>query len=741
MAKTIHLSKRSHTYKRMFLHNYMQYAFSTSLLIVITALLVLRQSYHSYHNDAVRAAASLAYYADDQLAACQKLSASVGRNERLMNLASDKTADLNFSQLDSTMLFSAQHDLVSAKALNRFAATLAVYLYNKEYVISDYGTITLESFYQSIFNMSPNASSSYLRPLSPGSFLFLPKNSTEGMNTPQHPLLVLSVINSNSDRYGNLFVFLDERQMQKDIIQLLNNASMEFYLFDSSGNLLVACDTAENADSHILLDTLLSSGNYQSNVANHSGFTGYAGYSKEFLRQRTIFWVFIFSGIWILTMFLGLIVTQTICRKNYAPIREIAEIVIGPQDLTTNPEVEYESLKKIISSIFEDKSLLEEQILLYRPLLVNSLLMELLEGAQPRSAILPCLQKLGIELPWNNFVCCCVLTDCANQDFLKNIAKEVKNNRTVCLYVTYRKHYGIFLINGFETKDCENACTHLLNLLPQISPTAFLGISNPVTDPELLGTAYQQAKNATEYLPLSPLCKGTYWHHIEQSCILTLPLPSCLKSLPASFGAGQTTEARNNLILYFQSICCDGLVKKEYLLHAKEQLLFAISRAEREQKLYGDFSALHLWTPDHPNAFDQLKNLSLLVCDQLEQGTLEWKEQQTQDSAQSLIDYLLLHLYDEDLSLGKLAEVFQISESSVSRKIKQITDCNFLDYISRKRIEYACSLLSKTDMSINDISKAAGYENDITFRRLFKKHMGITPGEYRRQTTNNNLIP
>ena len=131
----------------MFLHNYMQYAFSTSLLIVITALLVLRQSYHSYHNDAVRAAASLAYYADDQLAACQKLSASVGRNERLMNLASDKTADLNFSQLDSTMLFSAQHDLVSAKALNRFAATLAVYLYNKEYVISDYGTITLESFY------------------------------------------------------------------------------------------------------------------------------------------------------------------------------------------------------------------------------------------------------------------------------------------------------------------------------------------------------------------------------------------------------------------------------------------------------------------------------------------------------------------------------------------------------------------------------------------------------------------
>ena len=83
----------------------------------------------------------------------------------------------------------------------------------------------------------------------------------------------------------------------------------------------------------------------------------------------------------------------------------------------------------------------------------NSLLMELLEGAQPRSAILPGLQKLGIELPWNNFVCCCVLTDCANQDFLKNIAKEVKNNRTVTadrLKIKYEVISGFRGLSGTE---------------------------------------------------------------------------------------------------------------------------------------------------------------------------------------------------------------------------------------------------------------------------------------------------
>ena len=112
---------------------------------------------------------------------------------------------------------------------------------------------------------------------------------------------------------------------------------------------------------------------------------------------------------------------------------------------------------------------------------------------------------------------------------------------------------------------------------------------------------------------------------------------------------------------------------------------------------------------------------------------LESREQQSLNTAQNLMDYLQLHLRDEDLSLSKLAETFQLSESSISRRIKQITDYNFLEYVNRKRIEYACSLLSETDLSVNDISKASGYVNDITFRRLFKKYMGVTPGEYRRQ--------
>lgn len=87
---------------------------------------------------------------------------------------------------------------------------------------------------------------------------------------------------------------------------------------------------------------------------------------------------------------------------------------------------------------------------------------------------------------------------------------------------------------------------------------------------------------------------------------------------------------------------------------------------------------------------------------------------------------------DEDLSLSSLSEAFSVSESSMSRRIKQLTGSTFLAWVTQKRIDHACQLLKTSDMSIYDIAKASGYENDITFRRLFKKYTGVTPGNYRK---------
>lgn len=731
--KAFHFFRHSRTYRRMFLHTYVLYAASSLLLLLAAGLFLFYQDSHTIRNNTLQAAANLAYYADDRLSACQKLSASVGQSERLINLSFNAATDLDFSLLDSTTLFAAQHDLVSAKALNRFAATLGVYLYNKGYVISDYGTLTLESFYQSIFNMSPNVFSEYLRPLGSGSYLFLPRGAVEETGTPQHPLIVLSVIDGNSRRYGNLFIFLDERQMQEDIEQLLNNTDMEYYLFAGEGRLVVSSQSVSADGLMQMYASLSSNDNYQSNTAKFSGWTAFVGYSEAYLLGRLHSKLWILAGVLIFLLLSGLPLTHTICRKNYAPIRELAYIVSSPEQRSDDRDMEYEALKSIISSIFKDKSLLEEQLLIYRPLLVNSMLLELLEGAQPRTEILPGLQKLGIHFPYPHHLCCCLLTARATQDFLMSLAQAIRDEETGCLYITFRKHLGIFLISASSPEKCRDAVDRLLALLAEVNPDAFLGVSDVVNDLEQLGTACQQSRSALEYLPSDPLSRGIFWSQVRQSGVLKLALPTCLASLPAAFGAGQYAEARSQLNLYFQTVSRCGLTRKEHLVHARDRLLEAMSRAEKEQGLCFDSISLQGWMPEQPCALECLQETAFLACDRLEQATLESREQQSLSSAQSLMDYLQLHLLDEDLSLSKLAEAFQLSESSISRRIKQITDYNFLEYVNRKRIEYACGLLSETDLSVNDVSKASGYVNDITFRRLFKKYVGVTPGEYRRQ--------
>jgi AraC family transcriptional regulator of arabinose operon len=46
-------------------------------------------------------------------------------------------------------------------------------------------------------------------------------------------------------------------------------------------------------------------------------------------------------------------------------------------------------------------------------------------------------------------------------------------------------------------------------------------------------------------------------------------------------------------------------------------------------------------------------------------------------------------------------------------------------------LNYACRLLRETDAQIQDISKRVGYNNLLTFSKIFKNRLGISPKNYR----------
>ncbi|TDF94052.1 helix-turn-helix domain-containing protein [Paenibacillus piri] len=91
----------------------------------------------------------------------------------------------------------------------------------------------------------------------------------------------------------------------------------------------------------------------------------------------------------------------------------------------------------------------------------------------------------------------------------------------------------------------------------------------------------------------------------------------------------------------------------------------------------------------------------------------------------------LLHAsYHQDISLEWCADKFGINPFTLSRIFKQETGVNFIDYLTRIRLDKSKQLLAETDCRINEIAERVGYQPTY-FNRIFKKCEGITPSRYR----------
>ena len=86
---------------------------------------------------------------------------------------------------------------------------------------------------------------------------------------------------------------------------------------------------------------------------------------------------------------------------------------------------------------------------------------------------------------------------------------------------------------------------------------------------------------------------------------------------------------------------------------------------------------------------------------------------------------------EEDLSLAVVARVVNVSAGYFSQKFKQSTGMNFVEYVSRTRVEKARNLLQNPHLRISEIAFAVGFQSLSQFNRTFKKVTGQSPSSNR----------
>ncbi len=88
--------------------------------------------------------------------------------------------------------------------------------------------------------------------------------------------------------------------------------------------------------------------------------------------------------------------------------------------------------------------------------------------------------------------------------------------------------------------------------------------------------------------------------------------------------------------------------------------------------------------------------------------------------------------YSAPLTTAALSRHFHLTEQYFCHMFKAKTGKTPTDYINGYRIEKATVFLKNTDKSITDIALSVGFEDSNYFSRVFKKHMGVSPREYRK---------
>ena len=98
------------------------------------------------------------------------------------------------------------------------------------------------------------------------------------------------------------------------------------------------------------------------------------------------------------------------------------------------------------------------------------------------------------------------------------------------------------------------------------------------------------------------------------------------------------------------------------------------------------------------------------------------------------VSYIMEKCTDK-ISLKKIAESLHTSPSYLSMLFKQEMGLTITDYLNQARIERSCELLSKSTLSLLEISLQSGFEDQSYFSKVFKRINGITPKEYRKMSS------
>ncbi len=282
----------------------------------------------------------------------------------------------------------------------------------------------------------------------------------------------------------------------------------------------------------------------------------------------------------------------------------------------------------------------------------------------------------------------------------------------------------------FLEKYIKQIYSTIIQFFSEEEKTLSLGISSTKTSTSELHGAYQESVQALNTCTMAD--KETMYYYrknFNPPTQINWPLAEEFFFRLEASEANLIPGLIDNLFMYIKEI--DELTledMKYYSLHLIQQVRLILNNyihvnmVGQSNNIDNIFQSIF--------SFHELKacltTLFINISKALEHSTVY-----ASDDVISKIQIYVNRNYYNELNLEFISSLFYINRSYLSHLYKEKTGENFIDYVTKIRIEKAKELLIDTDKKMYQISKAVGYDNFKYFFRVFKKMTKVTPEEYR----------
>lgn len=135
---------------------------------------------------------------------------------------------------------------------------------------------------------------------------------------------------------------------------------------------------------------------------------------------------------------------------------------------------------------------------------------------------------------------------------------------------------------------------------------------------------------------------------------------------------------------------------------------------------------------DHIDHCHYLYEIILYISGQVK-SFMDGNDNSSRDSILDDILYYIDNNYQNNIKLETIAPLFGYNSAYLGKLFTKEIGENFNSYVDHRRIEHSKRLLAQKNIKVYEVSEQVGYRNVDYFHKKFKKYVGISPAEYRKQ--------